>query len=289
MRKGLVSVIIPNYNYAHFLREAIESVLLQTYPNIEIIVVDDGSTDGSRGILESYGERVQTNFQQNLGVSAARNKGVRLSCGEYVAFLDADDSWFPTKIAKQIGRFADDDELGLVHVGVREIDTEGNTVRERLDGLEGNIADDLLMLNGVLGGGSGVVVPRRVFDEVGGFDARLSTSADWDLFYQIAIRYRVGFVPEILVKYRIHTSNMHGNVDVMEHDMMLAFEKAFAGETNALSRESYGNLYKVLAGSYFRSGKYPAFIRSAIKSMSHKPGNLSYFIKFPLRRLRHNN
>ncbi len=283
----LVSVIIPNYNYAHFLRETIESVLFQTYPNIEIIVVDDGSKDGSREILESYGGKVQTIFQQNQGVSAARNNGVARSSGEYIAFLDADDAWLPPKVGKQIASFEDDPGLGLVHVGVHEFDAAGDPLRDRLEGLEGQVADELLMLKreGILGGGSGLMVPRSIFDEVGGFDTRLSTSADWDLFYRIASLYPVGFVPEILVRYRVHTTNMHGNVAAMEHDMTIAFEKAFEGQDSALGREAYGNLYKTLAGSYFRAGRYSAFIRTAIKSLGYQPGNVMHFIKFPLRRL----
>ena len=93
MTADLVSVIIPNYNYAHYLREAIDSALGQTYPHIEIIVVDDGSKDGSDEVIRSYGDRIRSVFQQNKGVSAARNAGVISGSGEYVAFLDADDSW----------------------------------------------------------------------------------------------------------------------------------------------------------------------------------------------------
>src|SRR5688500_3318505 len=100
-----VSVIIPNHNYVHYLREAIDGVINQTYPDIEIIVVDDGSTDGSREILKSYGERIVSICQNNQGVSAARNNGVRSSRGQYVAFLDADDSWLPEKIEREVEQF----------------------------------------------------------------------------------------------------------------------------------------------------------------------------------------
>lgn len=288
MSSPTVSVIIPNYDYAHFLRETIDSVLAQTYPKIEIVVVDDGSSDASKDILEGYGDQIQAIFQQNQGVSAARNNGAKMSHGEYVAFLDADDSWLPTKIEKQVKRFEQDEKLGLVHVGVDEVDAEGNSLLKRLEGLEGDVADDLLMLKreGVLGGGSGLMVPRRVFDEVGGFDTRLSTSADWDMFYQVSSRYPVGFVPEILLKYRIHNSNMHGNVGVMEHDMKISLQKAFGKQSTSTSRSSYGTLYKNLAGSYFRAGNYGAFCRTALQSVSYEPHNFLYFVQFPLRRLR---
>lgn len=286
MQKGLVSVVIPNYNYARFLPEAIDSVLAQTYGQIEIIVVDDGSSDGSREVLESYGDRITAILQQNAGVSAARNSGVSRSRGEFLAFLDADDAWLPAKIERQVAAF-NDDETGLVHVGMVEIDGSGNSLSERTDGREGVVSDALLRFEGsvVLGGGSGLMVPRRVFDEVAGFDTRLSTSADWDMFYQVSSRYRVSFVPEILLKYRVHSSNMHGNIAAMEHDMLIGFEKAFAGGNTAERRKCYGNLHKMLAGSYFRSGKYGDFARNAFKSIVNRPSNFGYFLQFPLRRL----
>ncbi len=288
MKKGLVSVIIPNYNYERYLAETLESVFAQTYREIEIIVVDDGSKDGSRAILESYGERIKPLFQENAGVSAARNNGVAASSGEYIAFLDADDAWLPTKIEKQVARFNNEPDLGLVHVGVDEVDAEGRSLVRRLEGVEGSVAPILLQLKreGVLGGGSGLMVPRRVFDEVGGFDLRLSTSADWDLFYRISESYPVGFVPEILIKYRVHSSNMHANVAALEHDMKLAFSKAFSApsqEVLAVKRLAFGALHQILAGSYFHARNYPAFLTNSVKSLYYNPANIGHFLKFGSR------
>lgn len=288
MKQGLVSVIIPNYNYAQYLREAIDSVLAQTYRDIEVIVVDDGSKDDSRAVLESYGDTIKAIFQQNQGVAAARNNGAAASDGEYIAFLDADDAWLPTKIERQIDRFADSETLGLVHVGVDEVDSEGQSLVHRLEGAEGTVSATLLMLGreGVLGGGSGAMVRRAVFDEIGGLDERLSTSADWDMFYRVSERSEVGFVRELLVKYRVHGSNMHTNVDVFEHDMLLAFEKAFISpspEIAAVRRKAYGSLFQILAGSYYYAGQYGAFVTNSLKSVTREPGNIRYFLPF-LRR-----
>src|ERR1700674_2946625 len=94
----LVSVVIPTYNYRQFVVEAVESVLAQTYRPIELIVVDDGSTDGTRAELERFEGQIRYMFQENRGLPAARNRGIRAAAGEYVAFLDADDVWAPTKI-----------------------------------------------------------------------------------------------------------------------------------------------------------------------------------------------
>ena len=291
MNKPLVSVIIPNYNYANYLREAIDSVLNQTYQNIETIVVDDGSKDNSRDVLESYGKEIKAIFQQNQGVSAARNNGTAESKGDYLAFLDADDVWLSKKIEKQIEKFAEDKELGLVHVGVEEINDKGDFLNERIDGMEGWVADELLLFRRsvYLGGCSGMMIPRKVFDEIGGFDLQLGTSADWDLCYQVGSRHRFGFVPDILMKYRIHSSNMHSNIAPMEREMLIGYEKAFKindEKVQKLKRAAYGNLHQVLAGSYFRAGNYAAFIRTAFKSLVFKPSNFFYFAKFPLRKVK---
>jgi glycosyltransferase involved in cell wall biosynthesis len=288
MNNPLVSVIIPNYNYGRYLREAIDSVLNQTYLNLEIIVVDDGSKDNSKEVLESYGTRIKTIFQQNQGVSAARNNGVALSRGEYLAFLDADDLWLPRKLERQLELFSRDQEIGLVHVGMEEIDEDGNTLSNLEDGMEGWISVEMLLFNKptIFGAGSGILIPRRVFDEIGGFDPRLSTSADWDANYQISARYRIGFVREILIKYRMHKTNMHSNVRVMEDDMLLAYEKAFSGTDGRLARikrPAYGNMYRVVAGSYFRAAQYRNFARVAVKSLFYRPGNMIYFVKYPMR------
>ncbi len=287
MLQPVVSVVIPNYNYAAYLREAIDSVLAQTYKKIEIIVVDDGSTDGSREVIESYGERVTTVFQQNQGVSAARNNGVACGSGEFVAFLDADDRWLPDKVKKQVVAFVDA-EVGLVHVGLREIDRDGNDVGSRSDGLSGSVADALLLFERpvILGGGSGLIVRRSVFDEVGGFDPVMSTSADWDLFYRIASQYRVEFVPEVLLEYRVHDSNMHGNIGVMERDMLRGFGKAFAAGSKLDRRRCYGNLFRTLSGSYLHSGRYLDAVRTGTSSLANRPSGVRDLIAAVKRRIR---
>jgi len=170
-----ISVVIPSYNYARFVREAIDSALAQTYPPLEVIVVDDGSTDATPEVLASYGDRIRVIRQRNEGVARARNAGIATARGDYVAFLDADDVWHPRKLELQIARFDGDPSLGLVHCGVEMFDGDGNTIDVFRDGKEGDIAADLLRLEpGTIAlTGSNIVVPKRVAEELGGFDAVL--------------------------------------------------------------------------------------------------------------------
>jgi hypothetical protein len=157
--------------------------------------------------------------------------------------------------------------------------------------MEGRVASEMLLFRRtvILGGGSAAMVRRAAFEEVRGFDESMSTSADWDLYYRIACRYPVGFVPEILVRYRVHGSNMHKNVSAMASDMLRAYAKAFSEMDPGLSgfrRHAYGRLHAVLAGSFFRVGGYGGFVRHALKSLLLSPAGLGYFASYPVRRLR---
>ncbi|MFN7948472.1 MAG: glycosyltransferase [Blastocatellia bacterium] len=283
-----MTVVIPNYNYARYLSSTIDSALNQTWARIEVIVVDDGSKDGSQKILDSYGSKIRWFRQDNQGVSAARNRGAKEGNGELIAFLDADDLWLPTKLIRQIERFLDDPALGLVHCGIIEFNDKDEDMATRMEGLEGWIANDLLLLQQpvVHGIGSSGLVLRDAFDAVGGFDPRLSTSADWDFCYRVARQYRVGGVAEPLVKYRIHGSNMHSNIGVMEHDMLLAFEKAFSHaspEVMALRRQAYGRLHLILAGSWFQQKQMRHFLRNIIRSLWFSPQEIMHLLQWPLR------
>ena len=281
-----VSVIIPTFNYGRFLRAAIDSALAQTHAPLEILVVDDGSTDETADVAASYGERVRFIRQQHAGVCAARNNGIANARGEYVAFLDSDDVWLPEKLAKQLARFEADPELGLVHCGAERFDESGTLV-VNLDGLEGWIAPQLLRLDSeVIAAGSAILVPRRIADEIGGFDTGLAQAEDWDFAYRVAVRYRVGFVREVLVRYRQHGGGHHLNVPRMEHDMMTALGKAFASSDPAvqsLRRSTYGRVHRILAGCYFQERAPKLFFRHMLKSLRYDPRNVGYFAAYPLR------
>src|SRR5262249_30710846 len=155
-------------------------------------------------------------------------------------------------------------------------DGAGTPICQRLNGIEGWVAAEMLLFKSatMLGGGSGAMIRRTTFNKVGGFDERLSTSADWDLYYRIACGWKVGFAPEVLLQYRLHGSNMHCNFHAMERDMLLAFDKAFrkaTPELRRLRRRSYGNLHRVLAGGFFSVGEYRKFFPHAVRSLLLTP------------------
>ncbi|MBX3298113.1 MAG: glycosyltransferase [Acidobacteria bacterium] len=287
-----ISVIIPTFNYGRFIGDAIQSAWAQTRSPDELIVVDDGSTDNTSEVVAGFGERVKYIRRENSGVSSARNRGVEESSGDLIAFLDADDIWEPRKLEKQAKLFERDGRIGLVHCGMREFDSEsGETIALHTEGMEGEVAEALLLWEKVAVNvsGSAIMVSREAFEAAGGFDPRQKCGEDWDLCYRIARRYRVGFVREPLVNYRSHGAAAHRNVREMERGMGLFYQKAFADggpEVAALRRRALGNYNRVLAGSYFRSGKYVDFLRTAAKSVWYRPAGIGYFAAFPCRRLR---
>ncbi|MCE7963653.1 MAG: glycosyltransferase [Acidobacteria bacterium ACB1] len=285
------SVVIPKYNYGRFIGEALRSVFAQTLSPVEVIVVDDGSTDETAEAVAEFGERVRYILQENAGVCAARNRGVAESSGDLIAFLDADDIWEPTKLEKQAAKFADP-EVGLVHCGMREFDSDtGETLGVKLDGGEGEVWRALLLWEGpvIIGPGGTIMVSRKAFDEAGGFDTRSRVGEDWDFCYRVARRRKVGFVKEPLVNYRVHSKAAHLNIAEMERGMSLFYEKAFADgdeQVQALKRQALSNCHRILAGSYFQAGQYRDFLRTAAKSVLKTPSNIGYFLEFPLRRFR---
>jgi glycosyltransferase involved in cell wall biosynthesis len=271
----LVTCVIPNYNYARYLRVAIESALAQTHRDTEVIVVDDGSTDASTDVLRSYGDRIRWVGQANQGVSAARNRGIQEAGGDFIGFLDADDVWHPTKVERQLAQMGDR-EVGLVHCWVREIDADGKPIRIVRDGGRGWLLVDHAQLRPtVLGGGSGSLLRRACFAELGGFDPQLSTSADWDMWRRVMTKYRVELVEEVLLDYRVHGSAMHLNVKLFEHDVLRALDSTFSDplaiRARPYKRVAYATAYGQLAACHFLAGDSRKAVRYAVDSLARSP------------------
>jgi glycosyltransferase involved in cell wall biosynthesis len=279
-----VSVIIPTWNRAAEVCAAIDSALAQTVRPFEVIVVDDGSTDDTADVLARYGDAIRVVRQHNQGVAAARNAGIAAARGELLAFLDSDDVWLPRKLELQLQRFGADPELGLVHCGA-----QFENAAPRLAGMEGWVATEILRLDRdvIVAHGSSIMMPRRVAEEIGGFDVRMRVSEDWDFCYRIAARHRIAFVPEVLVRCARHTAGLHRDFAQMEHGMRLALDKAFADPAvRSLRRHAYGRLHRILAGCYFQERQWKAFARHVAVSLLFDLSNLRYFAAYPLRRAR---
>jgi len=203
----LVTIVIACYNHGHFLPEAIDSVLQQTYPALEIIVVDDGSVDNTKEVTQQY-PQVKYVYQANQGLSAARNTGIKHSTGACLIFLDADDWLTPGAIERNLVHLQQDESLGFVSGGHYKV-FEDATIKEEMQHVGGDYYLHLLHGN-YIGMASSVMFRRWVFDEFL-FDTSLSACEDYDLYLKIARKYPVFHHMKMIGAYRIHSASMSAN------------------------------------------------------------------------------
>ncbi len=198
-----VSVIIPVFNLETFLQEAVDSVMGQTFRDFEIILVDDGSADRSHGIIESYRQRepdrVRAIFQEHAGAAAARNAGIEMARGEWIAFLDGDDSWMPVKLEIQLSEARRDPRLNLLSTAA-EIAGENRLLLEAIPA--GDHVKLELLLKGCFITLSSVLIRKELLADTH-FDETLPGAQDLDLYLRLADRVRYRFMPEPLIRYRL--------------------------------------------------------------------------------------
>jgi len=260
-----VSVIIPTRNRKHLVEKAVESVLAQSYQDFELIVVDDGSRDGSGRVLKGYEGRLTYIYEENRSRSATRNLGVKKARGKYVAFLDSDDVWMPTKLERQIHLLESDPTIALVHCLTSVINEKGAPCEELIEfhrvheqrsmkvgfdyatlALECNIFT------------SCVVLRREVFLELGGFDEGFDYLEDWDFYLRLAFKYKISVIASPLTLYRYHLEQSHkqaltnGRIQVCQKHMNFLESP----ETKGRFRLARRNLAIHMGESYFMLSDY---------------------------------
>jgi GT2 family glycosyltransferase len=227
---GRVSVVIPCFNGARHLGEALDGALAQTHSDVEVVVTDDGSTDDTPAVLAAYGDRIRRLSQANAGPSAARNRALAAATGEYVALLDADDRFHPTKLERQVAVLRARPDVGAVYCGWRFIDAAGRVLPELgWPRVEGDLLDALVLGN--LFHPVSVVLRRDVVDAAGGFDVRCPVNEDWDLFLRASRQgARWACVDEALCDYRIHAGQSHQRLALVHGIAREILARFFADE-----------------------------------------------------------
>lgn len=258
-----VSVIIPNYNYAHFVGDAIESVIAQTYNNFELIVIDNGSTDSSRKVLEEYEKeyspKLRVIFQENRGQAGSRNRGVEESKGDLIAFLDADDVWLTNKLKEQTKLFNNND-IGLVYSNYYVVDEHLSILKEKKAKYRGDVlhvfatAGSLAVVDG---GESNAVIRKECFEKVGIFNYDLEESTGWDLYRRVASCYKIDYVDSPLMMYRLHGNNLHKRNRKMymqwEKHVKKMFEDPQSKQIWHLKKQGYSQMHYGIASSHLTS------------------------------------
>lgn len=279
----LVSIIIPAFNAAKFIELTLESVLHQTYQNIEVIVVDDGSQDATPEIVRQFtvrDQRVRLIQQTNAGVAAARNSAIYAAKGDFIAPIDADDIWYPDKIERQMQcMLSSDSQVGLVYTWASHIDEEnaftgGFNAGDR----QGLVLTDLLYRD-FIGNGSGLLFRRSCLEKIGGYNQSLRERGaqgceDWDIALQIAEHYEFRVVPEILVGYRQTFGSMSRQNNTMEKSYNLTleyFRSRHPEISETIFRWSKAEFYYYLAQGARQEGNQWRALRCLLTSVRLDP------------------
>jgi glycosyltransferase involved in cell wall biosynthesis len=209
---SLVSIIIPCYNHAHYLPQAIDSILTQSYQKTEIIVVDDGSIDHTREVAEGF-SNVTYIYQSNQGVSAARNTGITKSKGDYLVFLDADDWLLPDALSINLKYLLQNTEAGLV-VGAYNRYFESTAKQDLLTKVGAQLHYKDFLKGNIISMQAAVMFRRKVFDQLR-YDTSLKACEDWDLYLKIAYGFPIISHTQPIAVYRRYSSSLSGNFALM--------------------------------------------------------------------------
>ncbi len=280
-----ISVVIPVYNRGNFVRESIDSVLTQTFQDFEVIAIDDGSTDHSLSVLQSYGSKIKVLTQVNQGQGIARNFGIEHARGDFIAFLDSDDLWEPSKLKRQIDSLDASNSAWIYSDAYIFENSPENVIRlisDQSSQFSGDIAQQLLLKDFIVT--SSVMVQGEVFQTTGLFTAA-PKAEDWDLWLRIASRYSIEHIPECLVGYRLHPSMISTAQSPLD---ALHYHIQAINHAVAFAPEIYQPVYKKsLALQYIRAGNALAAIGELMharamyqKSLTYQPLNFSALFRW---------
>jgi glycosyltransferase involved in cell wall biosynthesis len=257
-----ISVVVAAHNGAAFLRETLESVLQQSFRDFEIIVVDDGSTDATRQVVESCSHPVRYIYQDNKGQASARNTGIRLASGAYVALLDQDDIWLPDKLELQVDAIERSDMIGMVTCGLTRFDESGErgTVIPRLNGLSRKAVVRRLLYGNCIGGASCALLRRSCLDRAGLFREALLMAEEWDLWVRIARDAAIRVVERPLLRYRLHPANTSEQSAALNLENELEFLRTTLSDPGldvswTDRRKAYARRYVSAAWLFMESGE----------------------------------
>ena len=254
-----VNVIIHTYNNERFIAETVESVLNQTYKEYEIVVVDDGSVDGTRDALIPYMQKIRYHYKENGGIASAKNAGISLSETEFVAFLDHDDLWVPDKLQLQMEHFNENPQIGLVYAKYTSF-RDGKELRTKPEkGYSGWIFKELLSKSFIQT--STVVVKRECLDAVGPYDETFSLGDEYDMFLRISKKFQCGFIDKGLTRYRVHDTNASNNDFLFDNENLGVYKKIYNNFTDLdgvekkILRKRIARYSMKVAEGLYRQGK----------------------------------
>jgi glycosyltransferase involved in cell wall biosynthesis len=280
----LVSIVIPAYNYAGYLDQAIRSVLDQDYPNIELLVLDDGSTDDTRKVLEKYAGLFYQETQENMGQAATINKGWRMSKGEILAYLSADDVLLPGATNASVKHLLANPDVVLTYCDYQLIDVDSKPIR-RVKAPEFDYCD--MVVKFVCPPGPGAFVRRGAFEKTGFWNGSLRQVPDYEYWLRLGLQGRFLRVPEVLAGFRVHSgSRSFAAVEEQRSEEYIKVvedyyrHQSIPPEVLAAKNEALSNAHIVAARSHLRSGRYAMGLSRLREGISLYPRSLASFRTF---------
>lgn len=254
-----ISVVIPSYNAKKWIRQTVDSVLCQTYPDFELIIVDDGSTDGTVDMVNSISDpRIRAYRYPNAGVrgpAAGRNRGLSHARGEFVAFLDHDDLWLPEKLAAQLSVLQENPEVALAYSWVDVIDEKGLRNGPASQTIVNGDAFDVLLKDCVPWTGSNPLIRRSAFQHVGLFSEGVGLADDWDMWLRIAEVYPFACIPKTHVLWRAYHSSTSANASSLLNSNLAVLNRAFARNPQLSSEQRSVALVSLYEGVISHSAR----------------------------------
>ncbi|MBD2439454.1 glycosyltransferase [Nostoc sp. FACHB-110] len=254
-----ISVIIPVYNGEKTIEKTLNSVLNQTFKSLEVIVINDGSTDSTLHIIKNINDsRLQVFSYPNAGLAASRNRGLSRCVGKYISFIDADDLWTPDKLDSQIQLLENNSDAAVAYSWTDYIDGNEQFFKAgRRVTVTGDVYKQLLQWN-FLENGSNPLICYEAIQAVGNFDETLKAAEDWDMWLRLAANYKFVVVPKAQILYRVSANSMSSNIKVQEIESLKVIERAFCSDKATslqhLKIRSLAYLYKYLT---FKSVERP--------------------------------
>ena len=268
----MISIIIPAYNAEKYLANTIQSVINQTFTDWELIIINDGSTDGTLELINNFKDkdsRIKVFSHENAGVAHSRNRGIAEAKGEFIAFLDADDLWTIDKLEIQLKALQENSYASVAYSWVDYIDEAGKFLYPGSHITVNGDAYPKLLINNFLENGSNPLVRREALAKVGDFDVNLPPAEDWDLYLRLAREYEFVAIPRPQILYRLCTNSCSANITKMETQALRVIEKAYNQTPESLQylkRETLAKLYEYLLfrtlesnpqrQQFWKAGKY---------------------------------
>lgn len=275
----LVTIVTPSYNHAKYIRQTIDSVLSQDYPNIEFVLLNDGSTDETHDILMEYGDRFYWETQPEIFQTATINKGWVMTKGEIVTWLNSDDSFYPGAISKSVEYLMNNPDTGIVFGDTMYVEEDGKEIYRSKLSKNFSYFDFVVECENIIPQPS-AFIRRDVIDKIGYLDPQLDYFMDWDLWLRAGLHFKIDYFPELLSTYRLHQNSKTVSKTIeAAPELEILYDKYFKREDlpeeiKAIKNQAFMNMYFTMGGFYLEGNDTVNASRMATQAFKNNPAGI---------------